>query len=151
MIIIKNSKTADSRTCNVAKVSKEQLLRSSHQHRSDVIKGFKFFNDMMMKQAYQHDWDKLWDIDAFYADFKTSFDKKDWLERHIRTSRHHLLEKGGVPEDVNLIDVLDMIIDCVMAGKGRKGEVYPLEIDPEVLMLAFNNTAELLKKQVVVR
>ena len=56
----------------------------------------------------------------------------------------------GVPDDVNLIDVLDMVIDCVMAGMARTGQVYPLKIDPDVLMKAFNNTVELLKDNVVV-
>lgn len=65
-------------------------------------------------------------------------------------NRHHLLAEDGVPVDVNLIDVLDMITDCVMAGMGRTGEVYPLNIKPKVLMDAFQNTVELLKSQVVV-
>jgi hypothetical protein len=51
---------------------------------------------------------------------------------------------------VNLIDVLDMIADCVMAGMARTGEVYPLTIDQDVLMRAFQNTVALLKSQVVV-
>jgi hypothetical protein len=37
-----------------------------------------------------------------------------------------------------------------MAGMGRTGTVYPLNISPEVLMAAFQNTVELLKSQVVV-
>jgi hypothetical protein len=37
-----------------------------------------------------------------------------------------------------------------MAGMGRTGSVTPLEIDPEVLMAAFQNTVELMKSQVVV-
>jgi hypothetical protein len=52
--------------------------------------------------------------------------------------------------DVNLIDVLDMICDCVMAGMARSGSVYPLNIKPEVLMTAFQNTVELLKANVTV-
>jgi hypothetical protein len=51
---------------------------------------------------------------------------------------------------VNLIDVLDMIADCVMAGMARSGSVYPLNIDPEVLMRAFQNTVEELKANVEV-
>jgi 4-aminobutyrate aminotransferase-like enzyme len=43
-----------------------------------------------------------------------------------------------------------MIVDCVMAGMGRTGTVYPLEIKPEVLMAAFQNTVELLKSEIVV-
>ena len=43
-----------------------------------------------------------------------------------------------------------MIVDCVMAGMGRSGSVYPLAIPPDVLMAAFQNTVELLKREVVV-
>ena len=37
-----------------------------------------------------------------------------------------------------------------MAGMARSGSVYALNIDPEVLMRAFQNTVELLKKNVEV-
>jgi adenosylmethionine-8-amino-7-oxononanoate aminotransferase len=55
-----------------------------------------------------------------------------------------------VREDVNLIDVLDFIADCVMAGMGRTGSVYPLNLSPELLEKAFQNTVALLKAQVEV-
>jgi 4-aminobutyrate aminotransferase-like enzyme len=55
-----------------------------------------------------------------------------------------------VRDDVNLIDVLDMIVDCVMAGMGRTGSVYPLEISQDVLKKAFDNTVTLLKNNVTV-
>jgi hypothetical protein len=45
---------------------------------------------------------------------------------------------------------MDFISDCVMAGMARTGSVYPLDIKPEVLMTAFQNTVELLKSRVVV-
>lgn len=54
------------------------------------------------------------------------------------------------PSDVNLIDVLDFIADCVMAGMGRSGSVYPLKLSPKLLERAFQNTVEMLKSQVVV-
>ena len=58
--------------------------------------------------------------------------------------------EDGIPADVNLIDVLDFIADCVMAGMARSGSVYPLKLSPELLERAFQNTVELLKAQVVV-
>ena len=150
MIHIKESKTADTRTCDVSKVSKEQLLKSSIQHIQDVAKGFSYFSGMLTGVACKHDWDKLEDIDGFYSDFKTNFNNTSWWDNHRKVNRHHLTAKDGVPKDVNLIDVLDMIIDCVMAGMGRSGKVQPVDIDPDVLMRAFKNTVTLLKNQVVV-
>lgn len=150
MITIQQSKTADTRTCDVSKVSKEQLLLSSKQHVDDVMKGMQFFANMLIEAALVHDHDKFSGIDHFHSDFKTKFEETGWWDNHRKVNRHHLLAEDGVPDDVNLVDVLDMIVDCVMAGMGRSGSVYPLEIKPEVLMTAFENTVELLKSQVVV-
>ena len=150
MIIIQKSQTADTRTCDFSKVTLEQLYKSSVQHRGDVIDGLAFFKDMLDTAANMHDHDKLSDINGFHRDFLTGFKQTEWWDNHRKVNRHHLLQDDGVPADVNLIDVLDMITDCVMAGMGRSGSVYPLDIKPEVLMAAFQNTVELLKQQIVV-
>lgn len=150
MIVIQKSKTADTRTCDVSKVSKEQLFESSVQHINDVKKAMVLFKDMLDEAAEKHDFDKLTDIDQFHKDFKTGFKQTIWWDNHRLVNRHHLLQDDGVPTDVNLIDVMEMIVDCVMAGMGRTGEVYPLDIKPEVLKKAFENTVDLLKGQVVV-
>lgn len=150
MITIQKSPTADTRTCDFSKVSKNTLYDSSVQHRGDVIQGMQFFKDMLDVAANFHDIDKLEDIDGFHRDFLTGFEKTEWWDNHRKFMRHHLLEPDGVPEDVNLIDVLDMITDCVMAGMARSGNVYPLNIPTAVLEKAFQNTVELLQSQVVV-
>lgn len=151
MIEIEESKTADTRSCDFSKVTKEQLYMSSVQHISDVKKGIHFLQCLLNDAAYLHDFDKLTDIDGFHADFLTGFKITTWWDNHRKIARHHLLEADGIPPDVNLIDVLDMIVDCLMAGMGRTGTVYPLNIKPETLMAAFNNTAELLQKQIIVK
>ena len=150
MIKIRKSQTADTRTCDYSKVTKEQLRESSEQHREDVWKGLDFFVEKLGEAAKRHDFDKLTDIDGFHADFLTGFKETKWWDNHRKISRHHLQEEDGIPVDVNLIDVLDMIVDCVMVGTGRSGSVYPLEIDAKVLKRAFENTVEMLKEQVVV-
>ena len=116
----------------------------------DVKKAMVFFENMLGKASEKHDFDKLTGIDSFHADFITGFKQTGWWDNHRKVNRHHLLEDDGIPADVNLIDVLEMIVDCVMAGMGRTGKVYPLEIKPEVLKKAFDNTVDMLKKQVIV-
>jgi len=150
MIQISKSETADTRTCDFANVSKETLLASSKQHIGDVGKALTFFRDEIYKADIRHDTDKLTDIDGFHADFVTGFKQTGWWDRHRKLNRHHLNMADGVPDDVNLIDVLDFIADCVMAGMGRSGSVSPLKLSPELLELAFQNTVTLLKEQVVV-
>lgn len=150
-IVIDKSTTADTRTCDVTTVSKAQLFASSEQHIADVRQGLEFFQEQLRLAALRHDPDKLSDIDGFHADFVTKFAQTGWWDRHRKLNRHHLFQADGVPEDVNLIDVLDCIADCVMAGMGRSGSVYELKMDPDVLMRSFQNTVTLLKAQVVVR
>jgi hypothetical protein len=152
MIPIKQSKTADTRSCDYANVSKETLLLSSYQHIDDVRCGLEFFQELISRAAVMHDTDKITDIDSFHDDFTHGFGvgHTDWWTRHRRLNRHHLTMQDGIPSDVNLIDVLDFIADCVMAGMGRNGTVYPLKLDAELLERAFQNTVTLLKAQVVV-
>jgi hypothetical protein len=150
MITIQKSATADTRTCDFTQVTKDQLRKSSEQHIDDVRKGMAFFGDIIEDAIAKHDFDKLTNLDGFHADFVTGFEKTTWWDEHRKINRHHLLNEDGVPDDVNLIDVLEMIVDCVMAGMGRSGSVYPLEITPELLKRAFDNTVEILKREIVV-
>lgn len=150
MIRIGKSATADTRTCDYANVSQKVLLDSSVQHIGDVRRALAFFSAAIAEAATRHDEDKLTDIEGFHADFVTGFKQTGWWDRHRQLNRHHLLQEDGVRDDVNLIDVLDFIADCVMAGMARSGSVYPLLLSPEVLMRAFQNTVELLKANVEV-
>ena len=150
MIKIQPSPTADTRTCDYANTSKETLYASSRQHINDVRRALDFFMARICEAGQNHDPDKLTDIDGFHADFITGFQQTGWWDRHRRMNRHHLTQEDGIPDDVNLIDVLDFIADCVMAGMARSGSVYPLNLPPELLERAFQNTVELLKAQVVV-
>ncbi len=63
--------------------------------------------------------------------------------------RHHLDDR--VPDDVNLLDVIEMVVDCVVAGMARTGEVYPIELSNDILQKALNNTKELLIKHTKVQ
>jgi hypothetical protein len=150
MIEIPTSPTADTRTCDVSQVSQDQLYRSSHQHILDVRRGLLFFRYLLEDAAARHDFDKLSEIESFHSDFKTQFSVTKWWDKHRKLNRHHLLQEDGIPDDVNLIDVLDMIADCTMAGMARSGSVYPLNLPDEVLQRAFQNTCKLLLKQVSV-
>lgn len=151
MIEIKKSPTADTRTCDFSKVTKKTLRASSLQHIHDVSQGMALLATMMCDADGKHDLDKITALDQFHDDFVTGFKQTGWWDNHRKVNRHHLQMPDGVPADVNLIDVLDMIVDCVMAGMARSGSVYAIKIDAGVLQKAFDNTVELLKSQVVVQ
>jgi len=151
MIEIHKSKTADTRTCDSANVSKETLLASSRQHIGDVVKALAFFSSKIIEAAGEHDYDKFTAIDWFHSDFITGFKETGWWDNHRKIHRHHLGKEDGIPEDVNLIDVLEYISDCVMAGMARSGSVYELTLSNEVLQRALKNTTDLLKSQIIVK
>lgn len=150
VIRIRQSKNADTRTCDVTKVSKDELLSASRQHIGDVAQGLSFFRRLLLAAGLKHDLDKISDIDQFYADFQTGFKSTIWYDRHRQINRHHLDHEDGRPDDVNLIDVLDFVADQVMAGMARSGTVRPVSLPPELLQRALANTAKLLQDQVEV-
>jgi hypothetical protein len=154
MIKIKKDPNADSRSVEEGyHISKESLKKATDGHIKDVREGMKFFSDMILKAGESHDHTKIKYFHDFSelvsngiknADFKSS----QWYKKHITEERHHL--KAHVPEDINLIDIIEYITDCTMAGKSRSGTIYPMNLNKDILTLAFNNTAELLKKNVKV-
>jgi hypothetical protein len=56
-----------------------------------------------------------------------------------------------MPKDINLVDVIEMVVDCVMAGMARSGEVYDIKVKNDVLQTALKNTVDELKKKILVK
>lgn len=150
-IVISPSPTADTRTCDWSKVTKEQLLKSSKMHIGDVKKGLEFFINKLKESGDRHDHDKISDIEGFHNDFSSGFKTENWYKNHKKVNRHHIADSDGVPKDVDLVDVIEYVTDCVMAGMARSGNVYTLELPNELLQKAFHNTVESLKNNVKVK
>jgi HD superfamily phosphohydrolase YqeK len=89
-IVIKTCPTADFRTCDPARVAREDLLRSSALHKRDVQELMMALSRKLVTAGVMHDIDKVLDLDTFYANFRTNFEQDDWLQRHYRSTRHHL-------------------------------------------------------------
>jgi len=151
MITINKSSTADTRSCDFANTSIDTLKESSKSHIRDVQKAMEFFGELLHQSATVHDSDKLSEIQWFHHDFITGFKETGWWDNHRKINRHHLEQEDGVPMNVNLLDVIEYISDCVMAGMARTGQVRPLVISDELLRKAFNNTVVLLRDQVKVK
>jgi hypothetical protein len=150
MIRISKSPTADTRTCDFANVSIEVLEQSSQTHIKDVCRGLDAIQEYIEKAQSIHDYDKLTEIEWFHRDFQTGFKETGWWDNHRHIHRHHLAQEDGIPSDVNLMDVLEYITDCVMAGMARSGSVTPLVFLPGLLEKAAINTVEWLKDRVEV-
>lgn len=151
-IIIKETKNADTRSAEkLENLTEKEVEIDTKAHIEAVCKCGDWFCDLIKDQFKEHDHTKLGKyLPAFTKALKTGFKGKefkeqDWRKIHL-TERHHLNDK--VPENVNLVDVLEMICDCVSAGLARTGEVYDITIPDKVLKEAFNNTVEMLKKNI---
>lgn len=153
MITIKKNPNGDTRTAPKG-ITYEQVQKANDMHREDVKNVMLEFAERITYAGEQHDYTKKTQEELFYRDFVdvqengTNFSDGEWYQMHTKTERHHLLT--NCPEDVNLIDVLEMISDCMCAGLTRSGEVRDIEIDDEILRKAVKNTAELVKSFVTV-
>ena len=124
---------------------------SNDLHKKDVERMMLEIAKDINVQGESHDCTKITEPYAsqFYRELcatiedKMDFEQGDWYPMHCRTERHHLTEH--CPEDVNLIDVIEMICDCVCAGMARSGDVYPIKIPSEILQQAVENTVQMCK------
>ena len=144
---IKKNPNGDTRTAS-KDTNYIQFCMANDQHRMDVANVIYNLRCAMGDIEAAHDWTKGAYSEKFYDDFMdtlhngTDFTKGEWYMMHVEKERHHLLSR--CPEDVDLLDVIEMIVDCVCAGKTRSGEVRPLEISDDILKLALQNTVKLI-------
>lgn len=144
MIEITKSPNADSRTSK-DELTVDELRKSTESHIKDVSKGLGFIAELIQSRCPFHDHTKIDMMDEFYAALTSGKIKEtNWYQKHITEERHHL--KSYVHNDITLVDVIEHVVDCTMAGLARSGDVYDIDLSPDVLVLAVNNTVELLKK-----
>lgn len=154
MIEITKNPNGDTRTAP-KNVTFEQFQEANDMHIDDVRAVMYELSKMVDQAGEHHDCTKKSQERMFYNSFLstinegTDFVNDQWYQLHIRAERHHLL--SNCPDDVNLIDVMEMIADCVCAGMSRSGEIRDLEIDGDILNKALQNTANLIKSMIVVK
>jgi hypothetical protein len=148
-ITIKHNTLGDTRTATKVPTFYE-FVGANRDHVNDVENMMRELADDIYKRGSKHDFTKMYDPEKslFYRELSAKIEGKidsfvdgEWYPMHCRTERHHLNEY--CPEDVNLIDVLEMISDCVCAGMARSGNVYPIEIPSDILQKAVKNTVQM--------
>ena len=152
IVILKNT-NGDTRVADHVPTFSE-FETSNKLHVADVGSAMSFIARLIAAAGKKHDWSKLIEPyrSMFYRDMcqtiegTLNFTDGEWSKFHYHNERHHL--NRNVQEDVNLIDVIEMICDCVCAGMARSGEVREILIDDEVLQLAVKNTVSLLLNQI---
>ena len=151
MVKIFKNPNGDTRTAP-KNVTFEEFQEANDMHIDDVKQVMYELSQIVDHRGENHDCTKKSQERMFYNNFLstmndgTDFVNDEWYQLHIKAERHHLL--SNCPDDVNLIDVLEMIVDCTCAGLARSGEVRDLEINAEILEKAVNNTTQLIKSMV---
>ena len=149
-IKIKRNTLGDTRTATRVPTFYE-MVDSNKSHIEDVSNMMNRIAEMIRLAGVNHDFTKRFDPEKslFYRELCATIEGKidnfingEWYPMHCKTERHHLNEY--CPDDVNLIDVLEMICDCVSAGLARSGSVRPVEIDADILKRAVDNTVNML-------
>ena len=133
-----------------------EFEKANGLHRNDVRNMMNWIAEAICDRGSSHDRMKLFEPERsmFYRELCAAIEGKmdferdgQWLKKHYMEERHHL--DSHCPDDVNLIDVIEMICDCVCAGMARSGEVRDLEISEDILLKAVRNTVEMCKEAVV--
>lgn len=153
-IIIKRNTNGDTRVAEKIPTFYE-FSDANNLHIRDVKEMMIAIANMIKDAGKNHDWTKIKDPykSNFYRDLcntiegRIKFEDGQWNKDHYALERHHLLKR--CPDDVNLIDVIEMICDCVCAGMARNGEVRDLEISEDILVKAVKNTVEMCKEAVI--
>ena len=145
-VFIKKNTLGDTRTAE-RMPTRYEFNESNSSHIDDVKRLTESFCDEMITRISHHDWTKVsepfasWvydDMKANIEDGKKPFTDMEWYKLHVNAERHHLNDR--VPEDVDLIDVVERLVDCVSAGMARSGSVYDVTVPDDVLRKAVANT-----------
>lgn len=153
-VIIHKNPNGDSRSAPKG-TNFNQFLEARVIHRNDVKAVMRVLSEIVEQKGEIHDWTSTEYAEEFFKDFSevlndgSVFEDGKWWNRHINLERHHLSSK--CPDDVNLLDVIEMVADCVCAGKTRSGEVRDVEISTDILEKALKNTVKLVDEMTVVK
>ena len=152
ILIVKNP-NGDTRTAPKG-ITFEQFQEANDSHRLDVRNVMRAIADIIRDNGEAHDYTKKTHEKEFYRDFLATmndgadFVNGEWYQLHIHKERHHPL--SYCQEDINLMDIIEMVVDCAVAGLTRSGEVRPMEVNAEILQKAVNNTIQFISKMVEV-
>lgn len=127
-------------------ISFEQFHEANLSHISDVKRVMRVLGTELILKGISHDFTKIAYEEEFFKDFLTKkgkdFVSGDWYQKHIHEEKHHPF--SYCHEDINLLDIIETIVDCVCAGKARSGEIRSLEFDEDILNKAVANTVKLI-------
>lgn len=152
-IKVKINPNADTRTMT-SLPTRDELLEINKAHIEEVSKGINIIIENLINKSLVHDIDKLYDVDGFLRDMKATwkegkdFKELPWYEVH-KEEEHHKVDWDENFDTVTLEDIIENIIDKLMAtvarqGKLEKADVYKIadSIDSGTLKLGLINSLQ---------
>ena len=112
------------------KQDKREALEDTRRHQEAVEQLMKAIALEIQNRATYHDYTKFKYEDLTFSE-------------HMKLERHHLNIGPGVPGDVNIIDLVEFICDCVSAGAQRSQSLNfnYLKVNESLLQPIINNTS----------
>ena len=145
-------------TNNPNKLLDEKTLTYNEMktHRTNVYNVMNEIGWFINETGTLHDWTKESFFEDYYKDIEerkteTDWRNREWYKIHTKYERHHI--NSNTPIDVNLIDIIEMIVDCIVTGKTtNNGEIdYKyLELDANLLLEAYWNTINLINNNTTI-
>lgn len=132
----------------------DDLFLDTLTHIDDVGKVMNMLANHMDDIGDWHDNTKLEFFEEFSKDTlerksTPDFKQREWYGIHTSKERHHV--NACVPDKVDFFDLLEMIVDCCVAGKARVGVVNDefLIISDDILKDAYWNTVKKIKDSII--
>ena len=154
-VIIKRNPYGDTRTAP-DDYSHDKFRDANREHADTVKRLMSRISSELYDRADAHDFTKFFREEEFWRDFvkaKTDpefkFTDGEWYKMHVNAERHHLHD--SVPIDVDILDIIEMLCDCIAAGYARSGNVYDIDIPITVLAEAINNTITKIENMCVIQ
>ena len=128
---------------DIKDATRDEILKASAIHIQDVQRGCAFIANKIIEAGINHDHTKISLNDEFFDENNHYIG----VQAHLIAERHHHI-KDKCLDDVTLVDILEFIVDVVMAATARNGRGSNEIISDEILQKAYKNTFEMLKKEV---
>lgn len=155
-VFVPRNTMGDSRTAGTVP-DRSDFINANEQHQTDVGNAMRSFANILMSRSDYHDWTKVNDADLremFYKELcaavrgEENFVDGTWYKLHCQLERHHLDQ--NCPDDVTLVDVIEMICDVVCARAARNpGSKLDVRVDQWILKKAFDNTVAMMDQLVI--
>ena len=131
-----------------------RLFKDTVQHKKDVEQVMDIIGEYIKERGRGHDWTKLAYFDDFARDClerkdTPDFKSRDWYHIHTLKERHHV--NARVPDNVNFIDLLELMVDCIVAGYARSGKINYnfMVVSQTIINEAYWNTIRLIEDSII--